>query len=249
MPLGAGDVGGGLHGTGQGRCAVGPRPRPHRRRRSQRRDLADRRWSLADLGGIARRWHEPQPVFAGLDKKTYRLQRAPRWQQVDIGLFPQSATTLFNQPERHGHAQVLVDDGGRCIPPAWDAEAHLRAMRVALHHEIMKFRIYEGFFRKELQRDRTIDAFRMHQAMTVRPLVAVLGMLHRPTTWGFETRYLHDDLPQAAADAIYRMCYVADPSQLEARFEEAVALFAQTVAALQAAGITPLDAEGDDILA
>jgi hypothetical protein len=209
-------------------------------------------WAALDaafeaLGGIALRWHEPNPVFKGLDKHTYRLRRAPRWLQVDVGLFPETASDLFNDRERHGTPDVLFDPGGRLAPPAWDAEAHRRKMRTALHHEVMKYRLYHGFFRKELARGRPVDAFRMHLSMTVRPLISVLGMLHRPARWDFDLRYVAEELPPEAAAAIERLCYIPDPGAMEERFEEADALFERSLAALAANGITPLDEEGRDI--
>jgi predicted nucleotidyltransferase len=212
----------------------------------------DHVWSMvnrafADLGGIALRWHEPNPVFSGVDKHTYRLHRATRWLQIDVGLIPESSREFYNQAERHGTIQVVFDPDGRLAPPQWDAAGHLRNMRVALHHEMMKWKIYHGWFRKELARGRTIDAMRMHQAMTVGPLVVVLGMLHRPTRWDFHLRYVADEFPKDDAALIARLCYVGSPADLESRFLEADERFERAVAELASRGIAPIDPGGTDI--
>ena len=122
-------------------------------------------WSAVDsvfenLGGIIIRHCEPNPVFTGIDKRTFRLREAPRWLQVDLGLIPESADELYNQPERHGEVRVHFDKKDRLVPPSWNVEARRRAMCEALHHQLMKWHINHGWFRKEIARGRWVDVHR-----------------------------------------------------------------------------------------
>ncbi len=94
----------------------------------------------------------------------------------------------------------------------------------------MKWRLYEGYFRKEIARGRGVDAFRMYQSMSVRPLLAVLGMAYRPARWDFELRYIHEEFPPQIAEAVLRLCYVASPEELEGKHAEATVLFERTIA-------------------
>jgi hypothetical protein len=209
-------------------------------------------WAAVDravdaCGGASLRWNEPNPLWAGMDKRTIRLRRANRWLQLDIGIFEETATELYNEPERHGTAHVCFDRTGRLAPVPWDEAAHLRRLREALHHETMRWRMYHGWFRKELARGRSVDAFAMYLALTVRPLLAVLGMRYRPTRWDFAFRYVREEFPPEVAAAVERLCYLPGPEALEARLTEAEALFEETVSALVSGGLTPHDPKGTDI--
>jgi hypothetical protein len=199
------------------------------------------------MGGIAFLWNEPNPVFSGIDKRIYRPRGAREWFQVDIGIFPETATELYNQPERHGRVRVLFDRAGRLAPPPWDAAGHSRRMGEALHQNLMKWHAYRAWFRKELARGRPVDAFAMYFHTSVQPLLAILGMRHRPERWDFALRYLNEEFPADVARAVERLCYVPGPSALEERFAEADRLLQGTVAELRERGIVPIDARGVDI--
>jgi hypothetical protein len=212
----------------------------------------DEVWGLVDrafdaLGGVVLRWNEEAPLFEGMDKRVFRPRLSSRWLQVDIGLFPETAVDLHNQPGRHGDVLVIFDHDHRLQVPSWDSDAHHRRMREALHQEIMKWQIYYGWFRKELARGRTVDAFAAHLGGSVRPLLNVLGMRYRPMRWDFGMRYVKEDMPASVVQTIERLCYVAEPGLLESRLSEADRLFRTAVAELAQEGILPLDSKGIDI--
>ena len=203
--------------------------------------------AFKELGGVGLRWNEPNPLFAGMDKRVFRPRRANRWLQVDIGMFPEDAGELYNQPERHGRIVVLFDRAGRLEPPPWDEPVHRQRRCEALHQNIMKWQVYHGQFRKETARGRTVDAFAFYYALTLSPLLAVLGMRYRPNRWDFGFRYLKDEMPAEIVSAVERLCYVPDASLLEQRFSEAEELFKKTVEELAERGIVPVDSTGVDI--
>jgi hypothetical protein len=205
--------------------------------------------AFAELGGLDLRWSEPNPLFPGMDKRTFRPRQAPRWLQVDIGLFPDSAAELYNQPERHGRIEVIFDHAGRLAPPSWDEQANRRRMCEALHQNLMKWQIYYGWFRKELARGRAVDAFVAHLYLTVMPLLTILNMRYRPSRWDFGFRYLKEELPGDVVEAVERLCYVPDASALEERFSEADLLLRKTLKELEGRGIIPIDPKGVDISA
>jgi hypothetical protein len=214
----------------------------------------DEVWRIVDqafeeLGGVTLRWNEPNPVFPGMDKRIFRPREAKRWLQVDIGLFPDTATDLYNQPERHGRILVVFDHTSRMVPPPWDEEANRRRMGEALHQNLMKWQAYYGWFRKELARGRALDAFVMHLYLTVIPLLTVLNMRYRPNRWDFGFRYLKEELPPDVVEVVERLCYMANPSVMESRFLEADRLLRTTLIALEEQGLRPIDSKGIDIVA
>jgi hypothetical protein len=209
-------------------------------------------WSVVDrafeeMGGLAFRWNEPNPVFSGIDKRIFRPRGARQWFQVDIGIFPETATELFNQPKRHGTIRVLLDRTNRLTPPPWDEAEHGRCLGKALHQSLMKWQAYRAWFRKELARGRSIDAFAFHFYTTLMPLLAILGIRYRPTRWDFGLRYVKEEFPPDVAKVVESLCYVPDPSVLEERFAEADRLLQRTIEELREQGIVPVDPKGTDI--
>jgi predicted nucleotidyltransferase len=106
-------------------------------------------------------------------------------------------------PERHGRALALHDPDGVLAraraAASFDAEAHRGRLATELERIRDRRRMFGGFVEKELGRGRVLDAAGMHHSTVVVPLVALLGMRHRPLRWDFGLRYLHDELPAAAA--------------------------------------------------
>jgi predicted nucleotidyltransferase len=206
--------------------------------------------ALDDVGGFSIRWENPLHVFKGMTQRVYRPARGGRWLDLDIGVFEETAEDLYLQPQRHGRADVLFDrsDGRRTATAQFDEVAHRRRMREALHQEIMRWNLYRDFVAKELARGRTIDAFGFYIAFAVRPVLTVLGMLHRPDRFDYGFRYVKDELPADDVAAIERLCYVGNPGELPARVEDANRLFVGAVEELNRRGIQPVDAKGTDVL-
>jgi len=115
-------------------------------------------------------------------------------------------------PERHGRALVIHDPEGvleRAITAAaFDAAAHRERIAVELDRIVRRRTLFGGFGRKELGRDRQLDAHWIHQAMVLAPLVSLLGMVHRPLRFDFAMRYLHDELP---AEVVERLVPITEP--------------------------------------
>jgi hypothetical protein len=205
---------------------------------------------LNDVGGFAIRWENPVHIFKGMTQRIYRPTRAPRWLDLDIGIFDESADDLYLQPQRHGRATILFDrtETKRTSHATFDETMHRQRMREALHQEIMRWNLYREFVAKEIARGRTVDAFGFYLGFAVRPVLTVLGMLHRPDRFDYGFRYVKDELPAEAMRQIERLCYIASPSELLGRVEEANAIFTRTVDALRRAGAEPIDARGTDRL-
>lgn len=203
-------------------------------------------WAFDELGGLAFRWNEPNPIFSGVDKRIFRPRGAREWFQVDIGIYPETATELYNQPTRHGQVRVLFDHANRLTPPPWDEVQQGRRMGEALHQNLMKWQAYRGWFRKELTRGRPTDAFTIYFYTALLPLLAILGMRYRPARWDFALRYVKEEFPP---EVVERLCYVPGPAALEGRFAEADRLLQQTVDELRERGVVPIDSKGTDITA
>jgi hypothetical protein len=206
--------------------------------------------ALEDVGGFCIRWENPVHLFSGMTQRVYRPTRGGRWLDLDIGIFQQPCDDLYLQPQRHGRATILFDrsEGQLTAGGSFDAAAHSQRMRQSLHQEIMRWNLFREFVAKELSRGRTIDAFAFYIAFVLRPVLTVLGMLHRPDRFDYGFRYVRQELPADAVKAIERLCYVESPGELLGRVDEANRLFAGALEELKRRGIEPLDPKGIDRL-
>jgi hypothetical protein len=205
---------------------------------------------LEDVGGFSIRWQNPAHIFKGMTQRVYRPARGDRWPDLDVGVFQEDAEDLYLQPQRHGHATILFDrtPTQRTAGAILDQAAHRQRMREALHQEVLRWNLYRAFVEKELARGRTIDAFGFYIAFAIRPVLTVLGMLHRPDRFDYGFRYVKEEMPAEAVETIERLCYVASPGDLPGRLEQARKVFAEAVEALRRRGIEPIDAHGVDRL-
>jgi hypothetical protein len=217
-----------------------------------REGTLDQAWAAVDralegVGGFHLRWQLPGHLFKGMTQRVYHPRRGGRWLALDIGIFEESAEDLYLDAPRHGRAEVLFDRSGRVTPPPWDPAKHRQTMREALHQDLMRWRSHATFFRKELARGRNVDAFGFYVGLALRPLLSVLGMLHRPDRFDYGFRYVKEDMPPDVVARIERLCYVPSAALLEERFAEAEAMFDETVEELGRRGITPVDKIGVDV--
>ncbi|MCW2920286.1 MAG: polymerase beta domain protein region [Thermoleophilia bacterium] len=109
-------------------------------------------------------------------------------------------------PERHGRALAMHDPDGvlaeTIAAHPFDAAAHRARIQVELDRLRARHELFATFGPKELARGRRLDAHWIHQGMVVVPLVALLGMVHRPLRFDFGLRYLHDELPPAIVECL-----------------------------------------------
>lgn len=188
--------------------------------------------ALSSLSPIDLVWRVPEPAWHGASQRFYRLTDAAPTLFVDLEVLARSNTKRSLEPEQHGHAVVLFDKGDFSVPPPFD-EAALRArMKADLADVIAKFEMMQCLVDKELRRGNAIEAFAFYWAMTLRPLVTVLGMQHRPLRYDFGLRYVGRDFPPDVARTIETLVVVADTSALADLLPGARALFRQTVADL-----------------
>lgn len=189
----------------------------------------------AALGRIARisyRYVEPRCFWPGCYQRIYFLEGAPKHFFVDVAVFLETSENVlseFMQPERHGNPVIHFDKTGLLKPRPSDPAAlksrHLKRLQeIEAAYPIFKLEVL-----KELDRGHAIDAFGFYFASIVRPLIEIMGMLHRPFRYDFGLRYLHNTFPEADQKAIERLIYLQDAGALRDRMADADLLFGEMI--------------------
>lgn len=200
--------------------------------------------AVGPFGPFTGAYAVPEPAWHGGSQRFWQLERLGPYVMVDVVVLEPAAPERFLEPERHGRAVVRLDRGGHAVAGPFDAARHAAAMRRAYDDAVARFGPFQSLVEKEIARGRAIDALGFYHALTLRPLIQLLGMRYRPLTWDFGTRYLHDDLPADVAARLTGLHFARDLADLAAKHREALAWFRELAATppLDAAAVAALSA-------
>lgn len=202
--------------------------------------------TLESLGRIDRTMRIPEPTWHGHSQCFYHLEGTPETLLIDCAVMKQSAPDHFLAPEQHGNPLVHLDPHDIVRPPEFDADA-LRAELWRVYHGLVaRFEMFQDVLvPKELARGNVIDALQFYQGFTLRPLLHMLGIAHRPLRHNFN-RYAHQELPPHIITRLAPLYLVSNADELALKHAHAVAFFWEVTHALD---IDTLDLDGDSLKA
>jgi hypothetical protein len=172
----------------------------------------------------------------GFVQKFYRLRDAGEFLVVDLVLIRRSDPLLFRELELHGRGTVWFDRTGILVEAHLDQSRDHAAAAARIAPLATAFGMFQHIVTKERLRGRAVEALGFYQAMTMRPLVEALRLLHCPQRRIFGPRYLARDLPADTCARIEALSFVCDLDDLAAKHAQAQQWFAQCIARLQAGG-------------
>ena len=176
--------------------------------------------TFGGVGEVTHTWNEPKSLWPDLTQKVFFLRDAPRHFFVDVAAFPAASPAIleeFMQTERHGHPIVLFDKVGRIVGRPTDHAALVQKQQKRLGEIAAAFPVYRTTTLKALDRGQMVDAFHFYQAGMVRPLIELLGMVHRPFQFDFGFRYLERTMPVQIYRKLEPLLFVSDLTTLRVR--------------------------------
>ena len=194
--------------------------------------------SIRGTSEITHTWNEPKSLWPDLTQKVYFLADAPKHFFVDVAAFPDTAPATFDefmQTERHGKPIVLFDKVGRIIDRPTDRRALVQRQQKRLEEIEAAYPVYRTTTFKALERGHAVDSFHFYQAGMVRPLVEVLGIVHRPFQFDFGYRFLKRSLPGEIFRQLEPLLFVPDLAELRTRVAAVEEMFNATLPAAKAA--------------
>lgn len=184
---------------------------------------------LRALGPISDQYNVPEPAWHGHSQRFYRLQGAPPWLMLDLAVQKRSNGNRLLEPARHGEAGVLFDKEGLLTFPALDAEAHGAAVRRRREQIVASFPMFQELVRKEIRRDKPVDAMAFYFSQTLKPLADLASITYRPERFDYGFRYTKTELPRAVHDRLAKLMYVANLADLATKHDDAVAFYDELV--------------------
>lgn len=189
--------------------------------------------ALATVAPIEHAWRVEPPAFRDMAQRFYLLAGAPPFFAVDCSVLAPAGVAQFLERERHGEPLVYLDRGGRVRAVPLDRDAHEAKRRARLAQIGQAAPVYALLARKELARERALEALGFYQAL-LRALVELFGMAHRPERFDFGLRYVHGDFPPEVQRRLAHFAFVPDAQSLAGRIEEIAAAIETQRAALTA---------------
>jgi predicted nucleotidyltransferase len=172
----------------------------------------------------------------GFAQKFYRLRDAGEFLVVDLALIRRSDPLLFREIELHGRGQTWLDRRGILVEAHLDVASDMAQAAARIGPLASAFAMFQHLVVKERLRGHAVDALSFYQALTLRPLVEALRLLHCPERRVFGLRYVARDLPAAASAAIEALALVRDLDDLALKHEQARRWFDRCIARLQRLG-------------
>lgn len=192
--------------------------------------------ALGRISCISHKHVESKNFWPGCFQRVYFLEGAPKYFFVDVAVLLESsreALSEFMQPERHGNPIIHFDKMNLVKPFPCDTVALKYRQLKRLEEIETAYPIYKLEVLKELDRYHPIDAFSFYFGGVLRPLVELMGMLHRPFRYDFGFRYLHKTFPEADQKTIEQLMYVQDTETLRDRMTEADRLFGEFISRIR----------------
>lgn len=190
--------------------------------------------ALQALSPVALRYDTPGTQ--GYSQKFYRLRDAGEFLVIDLVLIRRSDPLLFREVELHGQGHTWLDRRGLLVQAHLDMADDLGRARARVAALDAAFQMFQHVVSKETLRGRAVEALSFYQAMTVRPLIEALRLLHAPHTRIFGPRYLARDLPPAACSLVQHLSFVHDLDDLAGKHAQARQQFEACIARLKSQG-------------
>jgi hypothetical protein len=186
--------------------------------------------TLRALSPIERRAIMPQPTWHGQAQAFYRLRDTSPYLLLDLVVIKHSSSNKFLERELHGRAVVHFDKAGVVAAPPLSPAELRRKLEGRIETIREQFAMFQTMVQKELNRGNLIEAVNFYHGLTLRPLVELCRIKHKPARHAFHARYIYYDLPDWLVRRLEPLFFVASAAELGARRQQAEQLFYETLA-------------------
>lgn len=194
-------------------------------------DVLDRVEKSLEKFEVTRAWKQSKSGWGeGMLQRFLMLKDAPKHFFVDVAVFDLSASKLMNdflEVERHGEVILHFDKNNLIRPGHTDLEALKARQKERLGELSQSFPFFKTLVLKEIDRGQAIDAMSFYQNGMLRPLVEVLGIVHRPYKFDFALRYVHKHFPADVQKMVQDLTYVSDLADLSKKVIKLEGAFAE----------------------
>jgi len=185
--------------------------------------------ALTSLSEIQQKYEVPQTGWSGVYQAFYRLKNTSEYLIIDLAILTPNSQEKFLEPEIHGNAVFHLNKNNSIKLPHLDTEAfagklHARALRLK-----QRFRMFNIFVQKEINRGNTLEAIDLYHVVTLASLIEALRIKHNPLHHDFKLRYAHYELPEGVVKRLESLSFVKDQKDLQEKYNQATRWFSETI--------------------
>lgn len=178
---------------------------------------------LENTHGIDRSFRVPEPAWHGHSQSFYFTGGAPPMFYIDFLVEKLSSTNRLLEPERHGRADIWFDRNGILDLSPTPAEEMQEKQARYLETLAGTLPLAVTEIRKQIARERPIDAASQYQRFVSARLGGLLNLKYRPAQFDFGIRYAERAYPPEVNMRLRELLYLNSFDDLPAALEMAVA--------------------------
>lgn len=198
---------------------------------------------LQQFASIRSRYRVPEPTWHKHSQCFYQLVETSPFLLIDLTVMQRSTPNRYLGIERHSAAIVCFDKVGEIQDLPFDRTGHLEQMRARQRKLEATFAIDQLFVQKEIYRDHLAAAIANYHKLTIKPLVELLGMLHRPDRYDFGFKYFDRDFPIEVKTRLTDLMCIRDLKDLQVKQQQAADWFDRTLSIVLLNPIAPASLE------
>lgn len=182
--------------------------------------------ALTSLAPIDLVFDVPNPPATA--QKLYHVEGASPFLIIDLCFDECDITTPAEgciETDVHGHFICHFDKSGEPRYGLSDKQALKESLTKRLAALPIQFKLFQTMPLKEINRGNRIEALVFYTNATLKLLVELLGIKHRPARSTFHTRYIYNDFPKEVVARLERLYFIGAPEELAAKREEAETWF------------------------
>lgn len=185
--------------------------------------------ALKSLSPIKQELNVPQTGWEGVSQAFYLLKNTSEYLLIDLCILKLSSPEKFLAPEIHGNNVFYLNKKGRIKPPRLNNTAFLSKLNARLDRLQTRFKMFNNFVQKELNRTNYLEATEFYHGITLATLVELLRMKHHPLHYDFRMRYIHYELPPETIKTLEHLYFVKDQKDLQQKYRQATKLVNQLI--------------------
>jgi len=185
--------------------------------------------AFTSMSGIQQKYAVPQTGWPGVHQAFYRLKNTSEYLIIDLAILTPSSQEKFLEPEIHGNAVFHLNRNNGVELPHLDTVAFAGKLRARARRLKERFRMFNIFVQKEINRGNTLEAIDLYNVVTLASLIEALRIKHNPLHYDFKLRYVHYELPEGVVKRLESLSFVKDQKDLQEKYDEASRWFSEAI--------------------
>lgn len=190
------------------------------------------KWTLGSLAPLEFEYEAEHPHLQ-IRQAFFRLQGTPEFLVLDLNIQSHSRDLAFTRENKGEAIKVLFNKADAIKFKPLDKAQFEEELQERIERLERECSLFQVWVKKELARNRFLEALRNYHSHVLQPLVEVLRIKYEPTKRDFYLKDISQDLPSDVVATLTALYAVNTTTDIAAKLPRASRLMAETVAELK----------------